>query len=68
MKSNDNIGSLNRKLADKKDVYNRLKQREIEAWNKLRDYAVHGHFDEYKPEDVKGMLLGVRTFLADYLK
>ena len=67
VKSDDNISSLNKKLADK-DVYNRLKQREIEVWNKLRDYADHGHFDQYKPDDVNDMLKGVRSFLSDYLK
>ncbi len=68
VKSDDNISSLNRKLADKKDVYNRLKQREIEVWNKLRDYADHGHFDQYKQDDVTDMLKGVRSFLSEYLK
>jgi len=67
VKSDDNISSLNRKLADK-DVYNRLQQREIEVWNKLRDYADHGHFDQYKQDDVTDMLKGVRSFLSDYLK
>ncbi len=68
VKSDDNISSLNRKLADKKDVYNRLKQREIEVWNKLRDYADHGYFDQYKLDDVTDMLKGVTGFLSDYLK
>jgi len=67
VKSDDNISSLNRKLADK-DVYNRLQQREIEVWNKLRDYADHGHFDEYKIDNVKDMLEGVQKFLSGYLK
>lgn len=68
VKSDDNISSLNRKIADTKKVYNRLKQREIEVWNKLRDYADHGHFDQYKSDDVKDMLKGVRDFLSEYLK
>jgi regulator of sigma D len=63
VKSDDNISALNQKLADK-EVYNRLQQREIEAWNKLRDYADHGHFDEYDAEKVRKMLEGVRSFLA----
>ena len=67
VKSGDNISSLNQKLADKK-VYNRLQQREIEAWNKLRDYADHGHFDEYNIEKVNDMLDSVRKFLTNYLK
>ena len=67
VKSGDNISSLNQKLADK-EVYNRLQQREIEVWNKLRDYADHGHFDEYKADNVKDMLGGVQKFLSNYLK
>ena len=67
VKSGDNISSLNQKLADK-DVYNRLQQREIEPWNKLRDYADHGHFDEYDAEKVRGMLGDARKFLVNYLK
>ncbi len=66
VKSDDNISSLNKKLADK-SVYNRLQQREIEVWNKLRDYADHGHFDQYKMDGVKDMLGGVRKFLSNYL-
>jgi len=66
IRSDDNISSLNQKLADK-DVYNRLKQREIEVWNKLRDYADHGHFDQYKSDNVKDMLEGVQKFLSTYL-
>ncbi len=67
VKSDDNISSLNQKLADKKEIYNRLQQREIEVWNKLRDYADHGRFDEYKADNVKDMLGGVGKFLSTYL-
>jgi hypothetical protein len=67
VKSDDNISSLNKRLADN-SAYNRLQQREIEVWNKLRDYADHGHFDEYKADDVADMLKGVRNFLSSYLK
>lgn len=66
VKSDDNISSLNKKLADK-SIYNRLQQREMEVWNKLRDYADHGHFDEYKADNVKDMLVGVGKFLSTYL-
>ena len=67
VKSDDNISSLNQKLADK-DVYNRLQQREIEVWNKLRDYADHGRFDQYDAGRVKDMLAGVGEFLSNHLK
>ena len=44
------------------------KQKEIEVWNNLRDYADHCHFEQYKPDDVTDMLKGPRSFLADHLK
>jgi len=66
VKSDDNISSLNKKLADR-GIYNRLQQREIETWNKLRDYADHGHFKEYNAEKVASVLEGVRNFLASQL-
>jgi len=67
VKIDDNISSLNQKLADQKSIYNRLRQREIEVWNKLRDYADHGKFEEYNTESVKNMLEGVRNFLSSQL-
>jgi len=67
VKSDDNISSLNQKLAQN-HVYNPLYQKQIQVWNKLRDYADHGRFDQYKPDDVTDMLKGVRSFLSDYLK
>ena len=67
VKTDDNISSLNQKLADK-EIYNRLQQREIEVWNKLRDYADHGHFNQYNADRVKDMLAGVGKFVAEYLK
>ena len=67
VKSDDNISSLNKKLADQ-EVYNRLQQREIEVWNKLRDYADHGHFDQYDAGRAKDMLTGVGKFLTEYLR
>ncbi len=66
VKSDDNISSLNKRLADN-SVYNRLQQREIEVWNKVRDYADHGHFNEYMADDVEKMLGGVNKFLSNYL-
>jgi len=67
VKNDDNISSLNQKLAQN-HIYNPLQQRQIQVWNKLRDYADHGRFDQYKPDDVIDMLKGVRSFLSEYLK
>ncbi len=67
VKKDDNISSLNQKLADNK-IYTRLQQGEIQNWNKLRDSADHGRFNEYTSDNVKKMMSEVRTFLVSYLK
>jgi hypothetical protein len=66
VKKDDNINSLNTKLADK-GIYNRLIQKQIQAWKDIRDAAAHGKFNEYNADQVKFMLEGVRKFLAEYL-
>ncbi len=66
LKSKENISSLNQKLADR-GIYNRLRQKEIEVWNEVRDNADHGHFDSYSPTDVSNMVAGVQTLLAGIL-
>lgn len=67
VKSDDNISSLNQKLADN-EIYTRIIQGQIQVWNKIRNYADHGHFDKYKKEEVGDMLKNVRNFLGEQLK
>ena len=66
VKGSDDIGALNTKLADK-EVYNRLVQKQIQAWKAIRNSADHGKFDDYKKEDVAAMLQGVQRFLTENL-
>jgi hypothetical protein len=66
VKRNDNISSLNQKLADK-GIYSRIIQRQVQSWEAIRNSAVHGRFNEYSSDQVKSMLEGVRKFLSDYL-
>ncbi|MBI5358204.1 HEPN domain-containing protein [Candidatus Amesbacteria bacterium] len=66
VKSGDDIGSLNTKLADK-EIYNRFMQKQIQAWKAIRDSADHGKFYDYKVEDVKSFLDGVQRFLTENL-
>lgn len=66
VKSGDDIGSLNTKLADK-EIYNRLTQKQIQSWKAIRDSADHGKFSDYKSEDAKSMLEGVQRFLTENL-
>lgn len=64
VKGSDDIGALNAKLADK-EIYNRLVQKQIQAWKAIRDSADHGKFNDYKIEDVESMLKGVQRFLTE---
>lgn len=66
VKGSDDIGALNTKLADK-EIYNRLVQKQIQAWKAIRDSADHGKFSEYKKEDVETMLQAVQRFLTENL-
>lgn len=66
IKSREDIGSLNQKLASK-GVYNRLQQKQIQVWNDIRNNADHGNFKEYNEDDVRNMLQGVRNFLASQM-
>jgi hypothetical protein len=63
VKTNDDLSSLNHKLADRQ-VYTRLVQK---VWNDTRNNAAHGKFEEYKVEDVSEMVKGIQGFLADHL-
>ncbi len=62
----DNIASLNQKLADGQ-VYSNLTRRKVLVWNKVRDNADHGKFDENTEQDVRQMLEGIRDFLGTHL-
>jgi hypothetical protein len=66
VKGRDDLGSLNQRLADA-EVYNRLTQRRVHAWNELRNSADHGKFSEYKADEVQEMLQGVARFLDEHL-
>lgn len=54
--------SLNDELY-KADIYGKLDQKSIIAWLDLRNQAAHGHYDEYKQEQVEMMLNYVRDFI-----
>ena len=66
LKSKEDIGSLNNKLADA-EIYNRLIQKKVNFWNEIRNKADHAEFEKYTLNDVKEMLNGVRDFLGQYL-
>ncbi|MEO6909235.1 MAG: HEPN domain-containing protein [Abditibacteriaceae bacterium] len=53
-------------LLTKENVYNLLAQKQITALADLRNKAAHGQYDEFTKEDVKQMILQVRSFMATH--
>ena len=68
-KSNGDKKTLEPLIQDlqKAKIFNKLVADQLRAWKKNRNYAAHGEFDEFRPEDVDLMLSGVRHFLAAHL-
>ena len=55
--------ALNADLA-KKEVYNRLDQKNVTAWLDLRNKAAHGKYQEYTEEQVALMLQSLSDFMV----
>ena len=55
--------ALNTDLA-KKEVYNRLDQKNVTAWLDLRNKAAHGKYQEYTKEQVSLMLQSLSDFMV----
>ena len=51
----------------KAKVFNKGVADQLRAWAKIRNYAAHGEFNEFRRENVDLMLSGVRHFLAVHL-
>ena len=66
VRERDDLSALNHKLADK-EVYNRLVQRKVQVWTDVRNLADHGKFDEFSEKDVRNLIEGAQSFLADHL-
>jgi hypothetical protein len=45
-------------------IYNKLDQKNITAWLDLRNKAAHGHYGDYKHEQVENMLKGIMEFMT----
>ena len=55
--------ALNADLA-KKEVYNKLDQKNVTAWLDLRNKAAHGKYEEYTKEQVSLMLQSLSDFMV----
>jgi uncharacterized protein YfeS len=67
VRSADDLGALNQKLVQA-NIYNRLKQQQLQPLIRIRNHADHGEFEEYSADDVTRMIRDVGSFLADYLR
>jgi hypothetical protein len=63
----DNLNNLNL-ACYKAGIYNKLDMASVQAWSQIRNSAAHGKFGEYDEAHVRGMLGGVRQFLAAHLR
>jgi hypothetical protein len=48
----------------KEGAYSKLDRSNIEAWQKIRNYAAHGEFTQYNDNQVATMLMGIRDFIV----
>jgi hypothetical protein len=55
--------TMNADLA-KDGTYGKLDQKSVTAWLDLRNKSAHGQYSEYRSEQVRNMLAGVREFAA----
>jgi hypothetical protein len=60
-----NADTLNSELAAA-GAYTKLNQKNVTAWQDLRNKAAHGHYSEYTKEEADLMIKGVRIFSAQY--
>jgi hypothetical protein len=61
------IDDINEALA-KARVYGPLRRGQVDSWRILRNHAIHAEHEVYSDVDVRLMLDGVRTFLAEELR
>lgn len=66
VKTKDSLSALNSRLADK-NVYSRLRQKQIGVWIDVRNAADHGEFKKVTENDVAELVRGVQNFLAEEL-
>jgi hypothetical protein len=55
-------GELNQDLG--RSVYSGFDQKQITAWQNLRNDAAHGHYEAYSADDVERFVGGLRDFVA----
>ena len=57
--------AMNTDLA-KSGVYNVLRQKQVTAWQAIRNASAHGNFGDYAPSDVRSLIDGVRDFVVAF--
>jgi hypothetical protein len=52
----------------KRNVYNELQAKQLRAWTDIRNSAAHGNFDDFNRQQVEQMLVGISSFVAQYVR
>ena len=66
VRTRDDLSSLNGRIASK-GIYNRLVQKKVSVWIDVRNAADHGQFDDFSDQDVKELIKGAQSLLAEFL-
>ena len=66
VRAKDDLSSLNQKLASK-GIYSRLVQKKVSVWIDIRNAADHGQFGDFDDRDVRDLIQGAQSLLADSL-
>ena len=61
----NNLDSMNNELR-KEEVYGKVIQTNVTAWYHIRNHAARAEYDQYDTNQVRLMIMGVRTLLATY--
>ena len=65
MKAKDDLSSLTQKLVDK-GVFSPLHQKRLSFFIGVRNAADHGEFDKLRDKDVRDLIDGTQSLLAEF--
>lgn len=51
----------------KRSIFNEVVAKQLRAWVDIRNSAAHGEFENFTKEQVGLMLIGIQSFVSNYL-
>jgi len=52
----------------KAGVFDEAVAKQLRAWAAIRNHAAHGEFEQFDRHQAAAMILGINSFLAEYMK